>query len=453
MGQYKQPKDYVEDLKQFSSEVENAFHLVHVEKPTCKGCAIHLNEPAIDEHSYGSNEEAEDHATIGDHENPVEGNDEHADEDYGELPRMGAENTENSSFKDEDYHSVGESDDELLSSEYEELSDEEFMIVRSLKKEKCKCTSDENFNVELPIRVHPIELHEDAHGSTLHEDVLGSNAPEDVPHVDVNEVISEYEESEEEIITRETSQEGVETDVPHMRKKVRSRVYNPKYDVRNVKLTLGMKFDSKLQFKEAVQSYGIVNGFNIIWTKSCAQKMEAKMKAYRSKWEALQSLRGLVEDHYAMIGPYLVQLRIINPTSLFNILYDRAFTSAPSVFQRLYIGFDALKKGFMQGCRLACRPIIGLDGCFLKTFLGGQFLSAIGRDENNQMFPIAWVVVVGENYLSWSWFLGILFDDRSIDQGYGLTLISDQQKGLEYAIKQRVSGAEHRNCARHIYAN
>ncbi|WOL04023.1 hypothetical protein Cni_G12744 [Canna indica] len=105
-----------------------------------------------------------------------------------------------------------------------------------------------------------------------------------------------------------------------------------------------------------------------------------------------------------MISPYLAQLCIVNPTSLLNILCNRAFT-------------------------------------------------AIGRDGNNQMFPIAWVVVELENYQSWSWFLGILFDDLSIDQGYGLTLISDQQKGLEYAIKQRVPGAEHRNCARHIYAN
>ncbi|WOK98942.1 hypothetical protein Cni_G07654 [Canna indica] len=62
-------------------------------------------------------------------------------------------------------------------------------------------------------------------------------------------------------------------------------------------------------------------------------------------------------------------------------------------------------------------------------------------------------MVEGENYESWSWLLRLLFDDLGIAQGYGLTLISDQQKGLEYAIKQRVPAAEHRNCARHIYAN
>ncbi|WOK97368.1 hypothetical protein Cni_G06076 [Canna indica] len=134
---------------------------------------------------------------------------------------------------------------------------------------------------------------------------------------------------------------------------------------------------------------------------------------------------------------------------MFNIVSTREFMGAPPVFQRLYNGFDALRKGFLQGCR----PIIGFDGCFLKTFLGGQLLSAVGRDRNNQMFSIAWAVVEGENYESWSWLLGLLFDDLGIAQGYGIALISDQQKGLEYAIKQRVPAAEHRNCARHIYAN
>ncbi|MBA0702040.1 hypothetical protein Goari_000010 [Gossypium aridum] len=38
-------------------------------------------------------------------------------------------------------------------------------------------------------------------------------------------------------------------------------------------------------------------------------------------------------------------------------------------------------------------PLIGLDGCFLKGPFKNEFLTAIGRDANNQMFPIAWAVV------------------------------------------------------------
>ncbi|WOL10605.1 hypothetical protein Cni_G19364 [Canna indica] len=150
----------------------------------------------------------------------------------------------------------------------------------------------------------------------------------------------------------------------------------------------------------------------------------ARAKWYRVRSYALEKLRGSVEDHYALLGPYLAELRKKNPTSLFNIVCDREFTSAPPVFKRLYIGFDALKKGFLHGCW----PIVGFDDCFLKTFLGGQLLSTVGIDGNNQMFPIAWAVVEGENYVSWRWFLGQFFNNLEISQGYGWTFISDQQK-------------------------
>jgi len=61
-------------------------------------------------------------------------------------------------------------------------------------------------------------------------------------------------------------------------------------------------------------------------------------------------------------------------------------------FQRMYNCFKACKDSFFK-----CRPIIGLDGCFLKGYYGGQLLSAIGRDPNDQMMLIAFVVVEGGN--------------------------------------------------------
>ena len=51
---------------------------------------------------------------------------------------------------------------------------------------------------------------------------------------------------------------------------------------------------------------------------------------------------------------------------------------------------------------------IGLDDCFLKGEYDGQLLSAVGKDGNNQMFPIAYVVVESQNYPSWKWFVDLL---------------------------------------------
>jgi hypothetical protein len=64
----------------------------------------------------------------------------------------------------------------------------------------------------------------------------------------------------------------------------------------------------------------------------------------------------------------------------------------------------------------------------LKGVLKGQLLSAVGRDGNNQMYPIAWAVVEKENKDSWMWFLKLLKDDLDTSDGNGFALISDQQK-------------------------
>ncbi|XP_076899167.1 uncharacterized protein LOC143552959 [Bidens hawaiensis] len=59
-------------------------------------------------------------------------------------------------------------------------------------------------------------------------------------------------------------------------------------------------------------------------------------------------------------------------------------------------------------------------------------------------YPVAWAIVEGENNDSWDWFMTELKKCLDVtDEGKGWTLVSDQQK----------SNVEHRNCARHIYAN
>jgi len=62
------------------------------------------------------------------------------------------------------------------------------------------------------------------------------------------------------------------------------------------------------------------------------------------------------------------------------------------LFERMYVCFNESKSAFVG----TCRPLIGLDGCFLKGRYAGHLLSAIGKDGNNQMMPIAFAVVEAE---------------------------------------------------------
>ncbi|XP_076945346.1 uncharacterized protein LOC143616392 [Bidens hawaiensis] len=183
-----------------------------------------------------------------------------------------------------------------------------------------------------------------------------------------------------------------------------------------------------------------------------------KWMAYNAKRNAYKKLHGSMRDHYSKLGSYIEALRNANPSSTFELLTaptgflreDSDASSSLESFFRLFVCFDGLKKGFLAGCG----KVLCLDGYFLNTFLGGILLAAVGRDENNQMYPVAWDVVEGENNDSWEWFMDELRKCLEVsDGGKCWTLISNQQKGLVNVVHLVWKNAEHKNCARHIYAN
>ncbi|KAK8593418.1 hypothetical protein V6N12_045500 [Hibiscus sabdariffa] len=74
-------------------------------------------------------------------------------------------------------------------------------------------------------------------------------------------------------------------------------------------------------------------------------------------------------------------------------------------------------------------PFIRVGGCFLKTATQGELLVAIGRNGNNQMFPVAWEVAEGKGNESWKWFLSKLMQD--LNHLDGQENFDDQLKILE----------------------
>ncbi|XP_010431336.1 PREDICTED: uncharacterized protein LOC104715642 [Camelina sativa] len=119
------------------------------------------------------------------------------------------------------------------------------------------------------------------------------------------------------------------------------------------------------------------------------------------------------------------------------------------VFKRFYVCFDALRRTWKQ----SCRPLIGVDGCFLKEKIKGQLLVALGRDADNAIYPMAWCVVQVENTDNWSWFVNRLKIDLELGDGDGYIMVSDRQKDLIKAVELELPKIEHRKCVRHIYGN
>ena len=118
-------------------------------------------------------------------------------------------------------------------------------------------------------------------------------------------------------------------------------------------------------------------------------------------------------------------------------------------FKRIYIRWDACKKGFLAGCR----KLIGFDGCHIKGAYPSQLLSAVGIDAYNGMFPIAYSVVEIKNKETWMWFMELFIKDLEIVNDTRYIIISDKQKGLFPASESLFPNTEHRHCVRHLYNN
>lgn len=148
-------------------------------------------------------------------------------------------------------------------------------------------------------------------------------------------------------------------------------------------------------------------------------------KVKRAKRLALEKLEGSFVDDYNKLEAYGQELRTSNPGSdvVINISKE-ALQQGKRKFLRMYICFKALKDGWKSGLR----PLIGLDGTFLKGKYKGQLLVDSGQDCMNHFYPIAWAVVDKETRRTWEWFLELLKCSLNLKDGDGVTLISDMQK-------------------------
>lgn len=195
-------------------------------------------------------------------------------------------------------------------------------------------------------------------------------------------------------------------------------------------------------------------------------------KCYRGRRIALDTIVQAQSIQFGMLWDYEAELIRTHPRITTEVC--TVPVNGGQMFDCFYICFEEFREAWKNNCR----PVIGLDGCFLKWELTGDLLSAVGRDADNRMFPIAWAVVRGENKDTWGWFIKKLKQDLDLGEGDNFTIISDKQKvnkhccsmfaslnlymqimlvmfwqGLVIAVGNELRKAEHRMCARHIYAN
>ncbi|XP_058751316.1 uncharacterized protein LOC131624382 [Vicia villosa] len=170
-------------------------------------------------------------------------------------------------------------------------------------------------------------------------------------------------------------------------------------------------------------------------------------RAWKAKLIAKSIFEGDAYRQYANLRRYATELHRVNPGNTVSITVNIPSPSIQPRFGSFYFCFDGCRKGFTNGCK----PFVGVDRCHLKTKYGGQLLIAVGRDPNDQYFPLAFGVVETETKETWKWFIDLLMGDIGQDNIY--VFISDQQKGLVSVFENMSERVEHRLCLRHLYAN
>ncbi|XP_060974519.1 uncharacterized protein LOC133039631 [Cannabis sativa] len=165
------------------------------------------------------------------------------------------------------------------------------------------------------------------------------------------------------------------------------------------------------------------------------------MKAWRSKEHAVNDLRGNASDSYSLIPSFLHVVEKTNPGSFVDLK-----TTEDNNLLFVFMALDASIKGWG-----ACRPIVVVDGTFLKAAYGGTLLCTCTQDAAGHIFPLAFCVADSENDQSWKWCF------KKFKEAYGVRehqcLISDRNERLIKAAREIYPEITHSYCGYHILSN
>ncbi|KAK4264572.1 hypothetical protein QN277_025731 [Acacia crassicarpa] len=177
--------------------------------------------------------------------------------------------------------------------------------------------------------------------------------------------------------------------------------------------------------------------------KDCRDELKLHVsihKCKRAKKMIMEEMEGSYVDEFNKLEAYLHELRTSNPGSDISVeISKEALESGRRVFSRMYLCLNASKTGWKAGCR----PIIGVDGTFLKGKARGMLLTATGLDADDSLYPIAFAVTQKENTHNWKWFIEWIRRSLGLEDGNDVTIMSDMQKGLMNAVSTVLPLAEH----------
>ena len=126
----------------------------------------------------------------------------------------------------------------------------------------------------------------------------------------------------------------------------------------------------------------------------------------------------------------------------------KCVTAQDGVFKRAFLAPGMCVASFTHSTR-----VVGLDACHIKAYYGGVLLVMTILDGNGQVFPRAVAIAESENPETWTWFLSNVKTAFPVDNGHGLVVLSDREKGIDAAVTRLFPQASHSYCVYHIRKN
>ncbi|XP_019256334.1 PREDICTED: protein FAR1-RELATED SEQUENCE 5-like [Nicotiana attenuata] len=165
------------------------------------------------------------------------------------------------------------------------------------------------------------------------------------------------------------------------------------------------------------------------------------MQAWRAKEKALQLLRGHPADSYNKLPKYFYILEKTFPGSVVKLK-----KTTDECFLYAFVALCTSISGWEY-----CRPVVVVDGTFLKTAYRGIMLTASTMEAAGTILPLAYAVVDSENDASWKWFF------EQFKQAYGertsMCVVSDRNESILKATSIVYPGVPHYSCVWHIWTN
>ncbi|XP_058769901.1 uncharacterized protein LOC131643640 [Vicia villosa] len=255
------------------------------------------------------------------------------------------------------------------------------------------------------------------------------------------------DEDEEEYLSEELN--SSDPDNSEDDKKLKFEKFKKEQLTKDFKFKWGMEFTSLDDFREAIREWTVLNGREITFVKNEGYRVRVECKA---KCGFLMLCSKVGHKHtYAIktIKDTHTCARVLDNKTANSKWVAKAVVKKMQTCENLRISdiIQDMRQNYGVGitvgrawkAKMIARQMIEGDADkqysnlwryaaeLRRTKYGGQLLIAVGRDPNDQYFPLAFGVVETETKESWKWFIQLLMEDIGIEKRY--VFISDQQKG------------------------